>query len=105
MFFNKNTCIINSILIQTIAVTQNLVACRLELNFEDPERFMPERWLRNDAGRAPPVNPYLVLPFGHGMRACIARRLAEQSMLVLVLNVSSRYKRYMIYLKRQNITD
>lgn len=55
---------------------------------------MPERWLRNDAGRAPPVNPYLVLPFGHGMRACIARRLAEQSMLVLVLNVSSRYKRY-----------
>lgn len=71
----------------TVAVTQNLVACRLAQNFTDPDVFRPERWLRNGAGRTESVHPYLVLPFGHGMRACIARRLAEQSMLVLMLNV------------------
>lgn len=65
------------------------MASRLAQNFVDPEQFRPERWLRNAAGRAEPVNPYLVLPFGHGMRACIARRLAEQSMMVLMLNVSA----------------
>lgn len=75
----------------TVAVTQNLVACRLAQNFPEADAFRPERWLRNGAGRrADAVHPYLVLPFGHGMRACIARRMAEQSMLVLVLNVRNR---------------
>lgn len=54
---------------------------------------MPERWLRTvseeqNKSKAP-TNPYLVLPFGHGMRSCIARRFAEQNMLVLMLRVSS----------------
>lgn len=54
---------------------------------------MPERWLRTvseeqNKSKAS-TNPYLVLPFGHGMRSCIARRFAEQNMLVLMLRVSS----------------
>lgn len=67
-----------------------MIACRLEHNFDRPLEFRPERWLRS-ADQAP-ANPYLVLPFGHGIRACIARRLAEQSMLVLMLNVVRRYE-------------
>lgn len=67
-------------------VTQNMVACRLAQNFENPEAFIPERWIRGHPKRVV-VNPYLVLPFGHGMRACIARRLAEQSMLLMIINV------------------
>lgn len=67
----------------TIIVTQNMVACRLEKNFEDPFKFIPERWIERRK-----VNPHLLLPFGHGMRSCIARRLAEQNMLVFLLRVS-----------------
>lgn len=54
-----------------------------------PEQFKPERWLKEEKGKFNDrVNPYLVLPFGHGMRACIARRLAEQNMLVLMIRVT-----------------
>lgn len=51
---------------------------------------MPERWLKSsDATSKVQTNPYLVLPFSHGMRSCIARRFAEQNMLVLMLRVSA----------------
>ena len=63
-----------------------MVACRIEQNFKDPLLFKPDRWLGNNRAS---VNPYLVLPFGHGMRACIARRLAEQNILVLLLRVTA----------------
>lgn len=71
-------------------MTQNFVACRLACNFADPEKFIPERWLKGSSQcNKGAVNPYLVLPFGHGMRACIARRFAEQNMLILMLRVSN----------------
>ena len=69
----------------TVIVTQNMISCRQEAYFRDPQLFLPERWMRETKE---PVHPHLVLPFGHGMRSCIARRLAEQSMLVLLLRVS-----------------
>lgn len=65
-----------------------MVACRQPHHFPDPLRFLPERWLQQRNA----LNPYLVLPFGHGMRACIARRLAEQNMHVLLLRVSIEFK-------------
>lgn len=73
---------------QTIAVTQNFVSCRLDKHFASPEKFIPDRWLKSsDAKLSTSINPYLVLPFSHGMRSCIARRFAEQNMLVLLLRV------------------
>lgn len=73
---------------QTIIVTQNFISCRLEKHFDMPEKFIPERWLKSsDVKSSKPINPYLVLPFSHGIRACIARRFAEQNMLVLMLRV------------------
>ncbi|XP_055535254.1 cytochrome P450 302a1, mitochondrial [Wyeomyia smithii] len=68
----------------TVVVTQNLVSCRLERYFNNPTRFSPDRWMR---ATKEPVHPHLVLPFGHGMRSCIARRMAEQNMLVLLLRL------------------
>uniref|UniRef100_A0A6E8VP05 Cytochrome P450 n=1 Tax=Anopheles coluzzii TaxID=1518534 RepID=A0A6E8VP05_ANOCL len=68
----------------TVIVTQNMISCRQEAYFRDPQLFLPERWMRESKE---PVHPHLVLPFGHGMRSCIARRLAEQSMLVLLLRL------------------
>uniref|UniRef100_A0A182NIJ1 Cytochrome P450 n=1 Tax=Anopheles dirus TaxID=7168 RepID=A0A182NIJ1_9DIPT len=68
----------------TVIVTQNMISCRQEAFFREPDQFLPERWMRETKEQ---VHPHLVLPFGHGMRSCIARRLAEQSMLVLLLRL------------------
>uniref|UniRef100_A0A1B6KHD3 Cytochrome P450 302a1, mitochondrial n=1 Tax=Graphocephala atropunctata TaxID=36148 RepID=A0A1B6KHD3_9HEMI len=74
----------------TVVVTQNQVTCRLEEFFPRPNEFIPERWLRGSPGYQP-FNPYLVLPFGHGTRACIARYLAEQNLYVLILRLIRDY--------------
>ncbi|KAE8746854.1 Cytochrome P450 CYP302 [Frankliniella occidentalis] len=71
----------------TNVVTQNQVACRLEKYFDRPNDFLPERWLK-ESPRQEKVNPFLVLPFGHGRRSCIARRLAEQQLLTFLLRVA-----------------
>jgi len=77
---------------QTVVVTQNQVICRLPEYFDEPNSFKPERWLRDNnnrinALREKSVNPYTVLPFGHGPRSCIARRFAEQNLQVVLLRV------------------
>lgn len=69
------------------------MACRLEENFHNPFKFIPERWLRHDLLYKQP-HPFLLLPFGYGTRACIARRLAEQNMLTIlikVVDIASKY--------------
>ncbi|XP_012530944.1 cytochrome P450 302a1, mitochondrial isoform X2 [Monomorium pharaonis] len=73
----------------TVVVTQNQVICRLPEYFDEPNLFKPERWLRdsNDNRRKNSLNPYTVLPFGHGPRSCIARRFAEQNMQVVLLRL------------------
>ncbi|XP_058053646.1 cytochrome P450 302a1, mitochondrial [Anopheles bellator] len=68
----------------TVVVTQNMISCRQGAYFRAPDQFLPERWMRETKEH---VSPHLVLPFGHGMRSCIARRLAEQSILVLLLRI------------------
>lgn len=69
----------------TVVVTQNMIASRQAKYFSNPAQFVPERWMRDSREQ---THPYLVLPFGHGMRACIARRMAEQNILVLLLRVT-----------------
>lgn len=73
-------------------MTQNQISCRLPQYFENPDDFIPERWLKdNGKNEKSSTHPYLVLPFGHGPRSCIARRLAEQNMQILLLRVSDEY--------------
>lgn len=67
-------------------VSQNQVSCRLEKYFNYPNDFVPERWIKTHQYYKY-HHPYLVLPFGHGPRSCIARRLAEQNMMILLLKV------------------
>ncbi|XP_025158048.1 cytochrome P450 302a1, mitochondrial isoform X2 [Harpegnathos saltator] len=72
----------------TVVVTQNQVTCRLPEYFNEPNSFVPERWLRSkDRTTRESINPYLVLPFGHGPRSCIARRFAEQNIQVVLLRM------------------
>ncbi|CAG0884942.1 unnamed protein product, partial [Darwinula stevensoni] len=67
------------------------ITSRLEKYYPDPEAFKPERWLR---GQRSDVNPFATLPFGHGPRSCIGRRIAEQEMWLLLIKVANRYKKY-----------
>ncbi|OAD56756.1 hypothetical protein WN48_02992 [Eufriesea mexicana] len=82
----------------TVVVTQNQIICRLPKYFNKPDSFIPERWLRehsessNKIYRGKSIHPYILLPFGHGPRSCIARRFAEQNMQVLLLRMCQRFK-------------
>lgn len=72
---------------QTVVVTQNQVSCRLPEYFPDPDAFIPERWYAKGE-----IHPFLVLPFGHGPRACIGRRMAEQNMYTVIIQVKKKKK-------------
>lgn len=72
----------------TVVVTQNQVSSRLPEHFPEPQQFLPERWLH----KSPPAHPFLVLPFGHGPRSCIGRRMAEQNLQTVILQLIYRYR-------------
>lgn len=63
-----------------------MVASRLPQYVQDPLQFKPERWLRGSSEYAN-IHPFLSLPFGFGPRSCIARRLAEQNMCIIIARV------------------
>lgn len=67
--------------------------------FENPDSFMPERWLRvskEEAEKCPIAtkthNPYAFIPFGFGSRMCVGRRLAEIEMETLVSRILRNFK-------------
>ncbi|KAJ9574193.1 hypothetical protein L9F63_008449 [Diploptera punctata] len=70
----------------TVVVTQNQVTCRMEKYFPHPNEFIPERWIK-DSIYHKQTSPYLLLPFGHGPRTCIARWFAEQNLHTLLLRL------------------
>ncbi len=74
-------------------MSQNQVSCKLECYFKNSLQFIPERWIKGDPEHEK-THPYLVLPFGHGPRACIARRLAEQNMYILLARVRKTFKQF-----------
>ncbi|RXG61898.1 Sterol 26-hydroxylase, mitochondrial, partial [Armadillidium vulgare] len=67
----------------------SLVAARDEEYFKKPKEFIPERWMRDRP--LGPIHPYSSLPFSHGIRMCIGRRIAEQEMYTFLTRVMHRF--------------
>ena len=67
-------------------------------NFPDPEMNKPERWIRDPDMNKEMKNDMAasVRPFGHGVRMCVGRRVAENSLLVLVANIVQNFQVYFI---------
>ncbi|XP_059176958.1 probable cytochrome P450 12a5, mitochondrial [Physella acuta] len=69
----------------------NKRACRTY--FDDPDKFIPERWTRADDGRKQDnTNSMAVLPFGHGPRNCIGQRFAVQEIYLATSKVLQKLK-------------
>nr|XP_023028389.1 probable cytochrome P450 12a5, mitochondrial [Leptinotarsa decemlineata] len=58
-------------------------------HFKDPEKFMPERWLRetDDEYSFKKVNPFASLPFGYGPRKCIGMRFANLELELALIKI------------------
>ncbi|XP_065059811.1 1,25-dihydroxyvitamin D(3) 24-hydroxylase, mitochondrial-like [Rhopilema esculentum] len=62
---------------------------RSEDLFENAQEFVPERWLRTEA--ATKHSAYASIPFGHGVRMCLGRRLSELELQILLIKILNRY--------------
>ena len=82
-------------------------------NFESPEKFIPERWLR-DSNERHSAHPFANLPWGHGARlashmrmtlrssffvhhdflprSCIGRRFAQLELYMMMAKIVQRFK-------------
>ncbi|XP_055902448.1 cytochrome P450 CYP12A2-like [Eupeodes corollae] len=48
------------------------------------KEFLPERWLREEKGNHGTIDPFMYVPFGHGARSCVGRRLVELEIEITV---------------------
>ncbi|XP_037048220.1 cytochrome P450 CYP12A2-like isoform X1 [Bradysia coprophila] len=63
--------------------------------FQNPNEFLPERWLRKETSNTCPVDkkaPFVYLPFGFGSRSCVGKRFAEMEMNVLLTRLLRKYR-------------
>lgn len=56
---------------------------------ERPDEFIPERFLKHVQTSGCPnskdIHPFLLLPFGFGVRHCVGKRFAEMEIEILTL--------------------
>lgn len=73
--------------LQTHVIFPHYVLSNAEEYFPEPEKFMPERWLKGDENFQEDMHRYVSLPFGYGRRTCIGRRFADAELAILLAKV------------------
>lgn len=67
-----------------------------EANFKQSEKFIPERWLKDNTDpqcpHAKDAHAFTYLPFGFGSRMCVGRRFAELEIEVLISRLVREFK-------------
>ncbi|XP_023930704.1 cytochrome P450 10-like [Lingula anatina] len=77
----------------TVLSLNNIVLLDDPKYFVSPEKFLPERWLRDGPAVDGEVgNPYVLLPFGNGPRMCLGRRFAEQELYVMIAKIVQNFR-------------
>nr|UZE89892.1 cytochrome P450 CYP12AS1 [Chrysoperla zastrowi sillemi] len=78
----------------TDILSPNIVLCLSDKHFPQPEKYLPERWLRSSPSElsARNTNMFVYLPFGFGPRTCIGKRLATHEVEVLIAKLFKKYK-------------
>ena len=56
--------------------------------FAEPEKFLPERWLKEEAKEIP---KYAYFPFGGGPRICIGNAFAEMEANLVLAAILQKY--------------
>ncbi|WAR11974.1 CP24A-like protein [Mya arenaria] len=73
----------------TIVLLNTFTMCRDPEEFNNPDEFIPERWLRNEVRD---FSPFTSLPFGFGARSCPGRRVAETMIYFGIANIVRRFE-------------
>ncbi|XP_064644431.1 cytochrome P450 10-like [Lineus longissimus] len=75
----------------TIIATNNQTICRDDMYFDQPDEFIPERWLKDGSATLRPPPRFAMLPFGYGPRMCIGRRFAEQAIYLALIKITKKF--------------
>jgi len=78
----------------TDVVIMNHLMCHSKNNYEKPQEYIPERWLKEETSSlsVKNTNPFVFLPFGFGPRMCVGRRFAELEMHTLITMMVRNFK-------------
>lgn len=73
-----------------MVLCQTMTSCHDSINFKEADKYIPERWLDDDAkvsSRCTEPGVHLVVPFGVGKRQCPGRRFVEMELILILAKV------------------
>ncbi|XP_030388533.1 probable cytochrome P450 49a1 [Scaptodrosophila lebanonensis] len=89
----------------THVIFPHLVVSNDPTYFPEPKRFLPERWIKENATgnstsssvaacphAGQKIHPFVSLPFGFGRRMCVGRRFAEIELHTLLAKIFRKYE-------------